>query len=153
MINSGIIILHKVFAIVNRTRLSAAAMIVTGVSSLLMTWLMIVFTDWDIYAVAGVSSIVTICKNVFFVTPITAVLLGYRWHQFYPQLGITVICSAMIIMVGLIVRHYVAIHSWLVFFIACGIVGIVGLTLNVVIVLNKEERAYFIDKLLQKLKR
>lgn len=153
MINSGIIILHRVFAIVNRTRLSAAAMIVTGVSSLLITWLMIVFTDWDIYAVAGVSSVVTICKNVFFVTPITAVLLGYKWHQFYPQLGITAICSAMIILVGLIVRHFIPINSWLVFFLACGIVGIVGLTLNVMIVLNKEERTYFIAKLLRKRKR
>lgn len=153
MINSGIIILHRVFAIVNRTRLSAAAMIVTGVSSLLITWLMIVFTDWDIYAVAGVSSVVTICKNVFFVTPITAVLLGYKWHQFYPQLGITAICSAMIILVGLIVRHFIPINSWLVFFLACGIVGIVGLTLNVMIVLNKEERTYFIAKILRKLKR
>ncbi len=153
MINSGIIILHRVFAIVNRTRLSAAAMIVTGVSSLLITWLIIMFTDWDIYAVAGVSSVVTICKNVFFVTPITAVLLGYKWHQFYPQLGITVICSAMIILVGLLVRQFMAINSWLVFFIACGLVGMIGLILNVMIVLNKEDRTYFIGKILRKLKR
>lgn len=153
MVSSGISILHRVFAIVNRTRLSAAAMMITGVTSLLITWLMITFTDWDLYAVAGVSSLVTICKNVFFVTPITAVLLGYKWHQFYPQLGITVICSAMIILVGMIVRHFITINSWLVFFLACGIVGIVGLTLNAVIVLNKDERTYFIGKLLRKLKR
>ena len=119
----------------------------------MITWLMITFTDWDLYAVAGVSSLVTICKNVFFVTPITAVLLGYKWHQFYPQLGITAICSAMIILVGMIVRHFITINSWLVFFLACGIVGIVGLTLNAVIVLNKDERTYFIGKLLRKLKR
>jgi O-antigen/teichoic acid export membrane protein len=153
MINSGIIILHRVFAIVNRTRLSAAAMIVTGIGSLLITWLMIVITDWDIYAVAGVSSIVTICKNIFFVTPVTAILLGYKWHQFYPQLGITVICSTVIILVGMVVRHFIAINSWLVFFLACGVVGMVGLALNVIIVLNKKERAYFLGKVMQKLKR
>lgn len=153
MLNSGIIILHRVFAIVNRTRLSAAAMIITGVVSLAITWLMIAFTDWDIYAVAGVSSLVTICKNVFFVTPITAKLLGYKWSQFYPQLGITAICSATIIAVGLLVRHFIAIHSWPVFFIASAIVGLAGFGLNIVIVLNKEERDFLIGKILQKFKR
>lgn len=153
LINSGIIILHRVFAIVNRTRLSAAAMIVTGVSSLLITWLMIMFTDYDIYAVAGVSSIVTICKNVFFVTPATAVLLGYKWNQFYPQLGITMLCSSMIIVIGIMVRQFIAIHSWLTFFLACSIVGTVGLGVNVMIVLNKEERAYLHSKVIRKLRR
>jgi hypothetical protein len=79
--------------------------------------------------------------------------LGYKWHQFYPQLGITVICSAIIVLVGIAVRHFIAINSWLVFFFACGAVGMVGLVLNVIIVLSKEERTYFISKILHKLKR
>ena len=153
MINSGIIILHRVFAITNRTRMSATAMIITGISSLLITWLTIVFTDLDIYAVAGISSFVTICKNVFFVTPMTAVLLGYKWNQFYPQLGITAVCSTIIIIVGLVVRQFIDIQSWLVFFVASGIVGIIGLIVNVLLVLNNDERAYFIGKILRKLKR
>lgn len=153
LVNSGINILHKVFAIVNRTRLSAAAMIITGVTSLLLTWLTIVFTDYDIYAVAGISKVVTICKNVFFVTPVTAVLLGYKWHQFYPQIGITVVCSAIVIIVGLVIRQLIPINTWLMFFVACGIVAIIGLCLNMLIVLNKEERAYLIGKVIRKLKK
>lgn len=153
MINSGIIVLHRVFAIVNRTRLSAAAMIVTGGCSLLITWLMIMFTDWDIYAVAGVSSVVTICKNVFFVTPVTAVLLGYSWKQFFPCLGTTVVCSAVVIAIGMFMKHILAPYTWLGFFAVCGIVGVMGLCINIFMVLNKEEREYLFRKVVSKIHR
>ena len=153
MINSGIIILHRIFAIVNRTRLSAVAMIITGGFSLLITWLMIVFTDWDIYAVAGVSSVVTICKNVFFVTPVTAVLLGYSWKQFFPCLGTTILCSATVITINTIVKHIIAPCTWLGFFATCGIVGVIGLCINVFLVLNKTEREFLFSKVMSKIRR
>lgn len=151
--SSGINILLKVFAIVNRTRLSAIAMIITGVTSLFLTWVMIMCTDYDIYAVAGISKIVTIIKNVFFVAPVTATLLGYKWYQFYPQIGTTLGCSIIIIIVGLVVRSFFPINSWLTFFLACGIVAIIGLCLNMMIVLNREERSYLVNIVIRKLKR
>ena len=153
MINSGIIILHRIFAIVTRTRLSAVAMIITGGFSLLITWLMIVFTDWDIYAVAGVSSVVTICKNVFFVTPVTAVMLGYSWKQFFPCLGTTILCSATVITINTIVKHIIAPCTWLGFFATCGIVGVIGLCINVFLVLNKTEREFLFSKVMSKIRR
>jgi O-antigen/teichoic acid export membrane protein len=153
MINSGIIVLHRIFAVVNRTRLSAIAMIITGGCSLLITWLMIVFTDWDIYAVAGVSSIVTICKNVFFVTPVTAVLLGYSWKQFFPCLGTTTICSAIVIAVGIIAKQLLSPSTWLGLFVTCGVVGVIGLCINVFLVLNKGEREFLFSKVKSKLRR
>lgn len=153
MINSGIIILHRVFAIVNRTRLSAVAMIITGGCSILVTWLMIVFTDWDIYAVAGVSSLVTICKNVFFVTPVTARLLGYSWKQFYPCLGTTIVCSAVVIATGMLVKHILAPNTWIGFFIAAGVIGVIGMFINTFLVLNKDERGYLFNKIMRKIRR
>lgn len=153
LVNSGVVILFNVFSTVNKVKYNSIAMLVSGAVSLIVSLLLIYFTDCDLYAVAGVSSIATICKNLFFTIPVASKLLGYRWYQFYPQLGITAICSAMIILVGMIVRHFITINSWLVFFLACGIVGIVGLTLNVMVVLNKEERTYLTDKILRKLKR
>lgn len=153
MINSGIIVLHRVFAIVNRTRLNAVAMIITGACSLLFTGLLIVFTDWDIYAVAGVSSVMTICKNVFFVTPVTAKLLGYSWKQFYPCLGTTIVCSAVVIATGMLVKHILAPSTWIGFFIAAGVVGVIGMFINIFLVLNKDERGYLFNKVMRKIRR
>lgn len=150
LITSGNNILLRVFAIVNRTRLSAVAMIISGVLSLFVTWAIIVSTEYDIYAVAGVSTVITICKNVFFVTPVTSILLGYKWHQFLPQIGVTVISSVTTILVGVVIRWFVSVDSWITFFFASAIIAMVGLFLNMVIVLNREERRYLINKFLGK---
>lgn len=153
LICCGINILLKVFAIVNRTRLSAAAMIISGVISLFTTWLLIKYTDYDLYAVAGISKVVTICKNLFFVIPVTSVLLGYRWYQFYPQVGITLGCSAIVIIVGIVVRQFIPINSWLLFFLSCSIIGVIGLFLNMMVVLSKEERAFILEKIKHRIKK
>jgi hypothetical protein len=118
-------------------------MLVSGAVSLTVLLMLIYFTDWDIYAVAGVSSLVTICKNLFFTVPIASKLLGYRWYRFYPQVGISTLCSVLIIAIGSIVRMVIPVSTWITFFLTCGIVGALGLSLNLMIVLNKEERGYF----------
>lgn len=153
LLNSGVVILFNVFTTVNKVRYNSIAMIISGLVSIGITILIITFTDYDLYAVAGVSSIVTICKNLFFTIPVASRLLDYKWYQFYPQVGISVICSGLIIIVGTIVRMFMPVDSWIMFFITCIIIGIIGLAVNMMIVLNKEERRYLIGSVKRKLKR
>lgn len=150
LVNSGVVILFNVFSTVNKVKYNSAAMIISGISSIVITLLVIQFTDWDIYAVAGVSSIVTICKNLFFTIPVAAKLLGYKWYQFYPQVGVSTLCSLLIIGIGSIVRIFLPCDSWLTFFLTCGMIGILGLCANMLIVLDKDERRYFITVILNK---
>lgn len=150
---SGTVILLNAFTTVNRVKYNSFAMIITGAISILVTLVLIYFTDLDLYAVAGVSSVVTIAKNLFFVIPVASKLLGFKWYQFYPQVGISFISSCLIIAVGIIVRWLIPINSWLLFFLTCAIVVAIGLVLNVMIVLNREERTYFIGIVKRKLKK
>lgn len=143
LVNSGVVILFNVFSTVNKVKYNSIAMLVSGAVSLLVSLLLIYFTDWDLYAVAGVSSLATICKNLFFTVPVASKLLGYRWSRFYPQVGISTLCSTLIIAVGNVVRMVMPVGTWITFFLTCGIVGALGLSLNLMIVLNKEERDYF----------
>lgn len=143
LVNSGVVILFNVFSTVNKVKYNSIAMLVSGSGSLIVSLLLIYFTDWDLYAVAGVSSVATICKNLFFTVPMASKLLEYKWYRFYPQVGISTLCSVLIIAVGSVVRMVMPVSSWITFFLACGIVGILGLCLNLLIVLNKEEREYF----------
>ena len=105
------------------------------------------FTDLGIYAVAGVSSIVMIIKNLVFMLPVTSKMLGFKWYQFYPLVGTAVLSSAVIIAVGFVVRILVPIHSWGMFLVACILIGAIGLGLNLMLVLNKDERKYFFSLL------
>lgn len=143
LLNSGVVILFNVFSMVNKVKYNSVAMIVSGICSLVITVVLIKFTEWDIYAVAGVSSIVTIFKNLFFTIPVASKLLGYRWYKFYSQVGISALCSGLIIVLGCVVRIFMPVDTWLSFFLTCAIVGICGLFINLAIVLKKEEKSYF----------
>lgn len=150
LVNSGVVILFNVFSTVNKVRYNSIAMIVTGLVSVLGTVILIYFTDLDLYVVAGVSSIATILKNLFFTVPVASKLLGFKWYQFYPQVGISTLCCALIIVVGVIIRMFIPVESWLMFFLVCGIIGSIGLLLNVMVVLNKSERKFFFNLLFRK---
>lgn len=145
LVNSGVVILFNVFSTVNKVKYNSWAMIVSGICSFVATLLLINYTDWDIYAVAGVSSVITICKNLFFTIPVASKLLDYKWYCFYPQVGVSMLCSGIIILIGKIVRLFMPSNTWFTFFLTCGVIAILGLGANMMIVLNKDERDYLIS--------
>ena len=147
---SGIVILYSLFTIANKVKYNSIAQMICGVSSLVITLILIRFTDWDLYAVAGVSCMMGILRDLFFTIPVTSGFIGVKWSTFYPQVGISVLCSAIIIVIGLVVRMFLPTGTWLTFFITCGIIGILGLFANMMIVLNKDERAYLISMVKRK---
>lgn len=142
---SGVAVLFNIFTIANKVRYNSIAMILSGVLSVLITLAIVELTDFDLYAVAGVSSIVTILKNVLFVLPVTAKLVGFKWYKFYPQVGISLLCSGLIILVGVAVQLVIPTNTWILFFVACTIIGCLGLGINLIIVLNKEERKFLFN--------
>lgn len=150
---SGVQNLNSVFVTVNKVKINSFALIITGAVSIGFTMLLIVCTDLDLFAVAGVSSIVMIIKDLCFMVPVTTKLLGLKWNTFYPQVGVSVLCSGLIIAVGIIVRLFIPVNTWTAFFSACFIIGAIGLAINMMVVLNKEERAYLIGIVKRKLKR
>ena len=144
LINSGIVVLFGVFSAVNRVRDNSIAMIVSGFCSVILTIAAIALSDWDLYAVAGVSSLVTILKNLVFTIPVASKLIGLKWNTFYPQVLHSIMSCAVIIGIGWIVKLILPINGWITFFLACVITGILGLCANMMIVLNREERNYLI---------
>lgn len=152
LVNSGVTILYNVFSTVNKVKYNSAAMLISGIISFNVTLAMIQFTDFDIYAVAGVSSVITIVKNLVFTIPCSSRLLGYKWYQFYPQVAISILCSGIIILIGIAVRMIIPVNSWPLFFLTCGVIGLMGLGLNMMIILNKDERRYLISIFARKMR-
>ena len=151
--DSGIVILANVFPVTNKVRYNAVGLIISGIASISVTLALIHFTDWDLYAVAGISSIVAIIRSMTFLVPVTSRLLGLKWYTFYPQVGQSILSSAVIIGIGLLVRLVMPVDSWIMFFITSGVIAILGLGANMLIVLNKEEREYLIQMVKRKLLR
>ncbi len=151
LINSGVVILFNVFSTVNKVKYNSIAMLISGLASIIVTLGVIVFTDFDLYAVAGVSSIMTILKNLFFTVPVSAKLLGFKWNKFYPQVGISTCCSLLVIIEGNIIRLFMPVNSWIWFFITTALIGSIGLIINIFIVLSKDERIVLMGMVKRKL--
>lgn len=153
LVNSGVVILFNVFSTVNKVRYNSYAMLISGALSVLTTLALIKWTDLDIYAVAGVSSVFTILKNLLFTVPVASKLIGFRWYEFYPQVGISVLCNAIIIAIGVAVRRLIVVHSWGSFFLCCAIIAVLGFASNLMIVLSRSERAYLLGLVKQRIKK
>lgn len=151
LVNSGVVILFNVFSTVNKVRYNSMAMLISGFASIVVTIGLIYFTDYDIYAVAGISSVATICKNLFFTVPVASKLLGFKWYKFYPQVGVSTLSCALISIAGFTIRRFMPVDSWLSFFLTCCVVGSAGLIINLIVVLNHDERLYFMDMIKRKL--
>ncbi|MCD8356576.1 MAG: hypothetical protein LUE11_08405 [Clostridia bacterium] len=145
--NSGVVALYNVYSVVNKVKINAVIMIVSGAISIGITIGLLQFTEYPLYVVAGVSSIVTIIKEYTVTVPITTSLLGYKWYQFYPQIGLSVISTLLVIGVGILVRQIIPVTSWITFFTAVAIIAAISFFMNVMIILNKEERKVLLGKL------
>lgn len=152
MFTSGTQILYNVFYTVNKVKQEAIAMLCSGVASIIMLYLMFHFTDLDIYAVAGCSTVANLIRNMSFTLPMAAKYLGFDWKRFYPQVLQTVSASIVLIIVGVIMRPYLPAGSWGYFFISISLYSVVAFTISMFMLLNKEERRILKEKILNKFK-
>lgn len=149
---SGTQILYNVFTTVNKVRSNAVAVLVSGIASILVTLLLVGTTQLGVYAVAGVSSIANLVRNMAFTVPVTAKYLGCKWHQFFPQVGKTAVATVALVLMGILVRAVIPGGSWALFLVAIAVFAVIGFLFNIFFMLNKDEREALARKISGKLK-
>lgn len=152
MFTSGIQILFNVFQTVNKVKSNSIAMVITGLISVGITIYFIKYTNYGLFAVAGVSNTCNLVRNMIFTVPITAKYLGFKWNIFYKQVLQTIIASIILIIVGTLIHNCFIIDSWLMLCIVGVIIGIICLCINLLIILNKDDRRYLFNKIRNKIK-
>lgn len=151
MFTSGTQILYNVFDTVNKVKQNSIAMITSGIISALVTFILVKFTDYGIFAVAGVSTFVNLARNMIFTVPMAAKYLGFKWYRFFPQVATTVISSLVLVGIGFFIKPVLPQGSWIMLILAATVLAILGLAINIGIVLNKSERKFLLDKIEAKL--
>lgn len=145
MFTSGIQILYNVFTTVNRVKENAAAMLISGCISCLITLIFVKFTDFGIYAVAGVSTVCNLTRNMVFTLPAASKYLDFKWNRFYPQVAMTVGSSGILIFVGFLVKRILPDGSWPGLIFSAVVLGGIGLLINIAVILEKDDRQYLLE--------
>lgn len=152
LFTSGTQILYVVFPATNHVKEDALSILISGIVSFVVTIILIRMTNWGIYAVAGVSSISLIARNMFFVIPMSAKYMGFSWRQFFPYVGESILSSFCLIGLFAILKIIIAQNTWITFAFSVLTAIIIGFFFNFCIVFRKSERKCFYQKICNKLR-
>lgn len=153
ILTSGTQILYNTFTATNHVKENSIAMIISGVISLLLTFLLVKFTNLGIYSIVISSTVCNFIRNMSFTLPFSARYLGFKWDSFYPMCLRTLISTVLIGLIGYGVLYLIPTNSWLLFFVKVAITAITGLVVNLILMLSKEDKAFLKSKLQKKFKK
>lgn len=151
---AGIQALFNVFVTVNKVKPNSLLLLLTGIVNTLIVFILVKNTTLGIFAVAGVSMVLNIIRNMAYTVPFTAKYLGLKWYTFFPQVIKSVVSCVVLIALGYIIKGIMPVgKSWSWFFLSCAFLGIIGFAVNCFIVLSKEERTILKIMIMKRLKK
>lgn len=140
-------VLYNVFTATNHLKINSVAFITTGFMNVVVVFMCLKFTNLGIFAIAGVSSLLTIIRSMAITVPYAAHLLNLKWYEFYKDVGISLMCCAISAAVCWLVRSIFFLKGW--FGLAAMVIIAVSITtvLDVLLILTKEEKELLKTKL------
>ena len=119
MVVSGVMSsIFNAFTVQNKLRFNSIAMIISGIVSTIILIIALKLTNWGIYAVACISSVVYIIKNLFFVVPYAEKVVGIKAWDVYKLILRSVLSTGVTIIVFRGILGYFELGSWLKLIVA-----------------------------------
>ena len=132
--------IYGIFTVTNKLRLNAIVLVLSGIVNIFIVLLLLEFTSLGIYAIAGVSTVLSILRNLLFTAPYGAKYLNVPKFTFFPEIIKSIIGFFIITSFALLLGNIIISTNWMYLIINCVITGIVGLIINLVIITNKDDR-------------
>ena len=133
-------ILFYIPVLVNKLKATTVVIFASGVINLITVFLLLKFSGFGVYAVAGVSCALNLIRNFTFTPIYAAYCLNVKWRTFYPDVLKGGVCSGIIILIGYLLKSFFVINSWIVLIMVASLIAAIGLAVNFYIILSKEDR-------------
>ena len=152
-VSASIQVLYQVFIITKKIKLNSIVIVASGVITTTIVFVLLNTTNLGLYAIAGVSVVVGLIRNMVFTPIYAAKCLEVKWTTFYGDIFIGLASIGIITVVAMLSKLVLPMDNWITFFLCGGFMGCVALVLNFFIVLRKTERQMVLGKVMSKLKR
>lgn len=129
----------------NKLKRPVIATLTISLLSTITTILLVRYTNLEIYAVAGVSSIYWIVKVVVFNNINAAKNLRVKWNTFFLQFIKNTICLCIIMTLLYLAKFILKFDTWKAFFISISIISIFSYIITFVLLFNKTEKKKVIN--------
>jgi len=153
IISGSINSIYNIFTVTNKLKANALWLVGSGLINILIVVILLKTTLLGLYAIAGISTIISIVRNLVFTAPYGAKCLNLRWPTFYDEILKSIVAVFIVTAIALSLRLLLNIDSWATLILFGGISAIIGLILNMFFILNKEERNYLVQASLKIVRR
>ena len=140
---------YNIFSITNKLKFNSITYIVGAVISIAISVGFVKYTSIGIYAVAGVSSVIVILRNLLCLLPYAARVIGQKWYVFYKYVFLNAGCSLIVAAVAFAVKTIMPMNNWFMFLLACAITGILSAGIMIVVVMRKDQRTVLLSRFLK----
>lgn len=132
--------LYNVFTTTNKLVVNSTAVLLGGLLNVLIVVILLRNTSLGLFLVAGVSSVISIIRNLVITVPYTARILGLKWYTFYKDVGISMLCCLVCGLACLLLQAIIPPTTWASLCISVAASYLLGLFLCNIILLRKNER-------------
>ncbi len=146
-VSASIQVLYQVFIITNKIKLNSIVIVVSGFVSTALVFVLLQTTNLGLYAIAGVSVVVGLIRNMVFTPIYAAKCLEVKWTTFYADIFLGLISIGIMTAVSMVSKLGLPMDTWITFFLSGFFMGGVALGINFLVVLRKNERDMVLDKL------
>lgn len=144
--------LFNIFTVVNKLRLNSFIILINGLINSFLVFVIIKNTDLGVFAVAAISSITSLVRNLTYTPIYAAKCLDLKWTTFYPPIIRYIICTALNISICFIFCYHLDKSTWIGLIFNGFICLVLGFMIGYITMLNKEEKIYFKNKFIKKIK-
>lgn len=133
-------IIHNIFTVINRIKINSILVCITGLLNIIAVYILLNNTELGLFAVAGVSSIFSILRNLLYTVPFGAIYINCKWYTFFPEILRSILSVFTISMIGYMIKINISLSSWYELIIVSILTAIIGIVFNCLIVLDKKDR-------------
>lgn len=145
--------LYSVNTITTRLRIPVLVSLALGIANIVLVFILVQVTNLGVYAVAGVSTVLSIFRILLFTPMYAAHSIQMPYSTFYKPL-VRGLASSLVMTIAFAgIRSGVTIANWLIFFLICILAGIVGYIIAFSIVFSKDERKKVVEVIRNKFRR
>ena len=138
---NGISVLFNIFSVTNKVKQNAFAVLISGIVSIVITVLITKFTDFGVFGICAVSTIVSTLKNLLYVIPYSAICIKQGAFTFFPNVLRSFASGLILTIFSFGIEKLIpSALNWGYFILTCIIIGLCGLILDWFIVVKKENR-------------
>lgn len=150
-IMGNVSIIHNVFTILNKIKVNSILIGITGFLNVGIVYILLKTTNMGLFAVAGVSSIISILRDLLYTVPYGAIYLKRNRFTFFPDVIKSVISVSSISVIAIIIKHLMPYTSWKYLIPAVMATAVFGLIFNIMFVLTRQTRRQLFGTIIKKI--